>query len=60
MSGAPNANHDKLVAKTGPSSNVDKLASRCGVSAAKAWPDRSIIAREHKKVTVSNLQESMV
>ncbi len=53
---AQNANHDKLLTKTVPPEGVGKLASRRGVSAAKAWPQRSIMAHVHKKLTCPNLQ----
>ena len=41
----------------GPSGHVGKLASRWSVRAAYSLADRSIIAREHKKVTHPNLQD---
>ena len=50
--GAQNANHDKLLTKKGPSGTQSKLASRRGVSAAKAWPQRSIVACMHEKLTL--------
>ena len=46
---APNANHDKLLTKKGLSGDNAILGSRRGVSAAKAWPQRSIVAHVHEK-----------
>ena len=46
----PNANHDKLLTKTLPSGAETKLASRRGVRAGKAWPQRSIVAHAQKSL----------